>query len=165
MRREDPEATRVLSRISMSLPEELLVELDNLVASRGFPSRSHAISLMLSQHIVEHKGRSGDEVMVGTITLFYYNNVFDLQRQLADLQYRHIREVISSLHVQLIRNQTLEVILVQGPARKIEAIADEMLTLRGVIYGKVQMIASLIPPLHPIAENGEDLDADDSASS
>jgi len=136
----------------MSLPEELLIELDKVVAQRGFPSRSHAIALMLSQYLVENQGGLGEQVMVGTITLFYYNNIFDLQRQLAELEYKYIDEVISSLHVQLVRNQTLEVILVQGPAQKLQSIADEMMTLRGVIYGRVQLVASLIPPLHPLPD-------------
>jgi len=152
MTRDHGEAGRPLSRISMSLPEELLTELDRVVAMRGFPSRSHAISLMLSQYIVEHKGRAGEQVMAGTITLYYYNDAFDLQRQLADMKYEHIDEVISALQVQLIHNQTLEVILVQGPARKLEEIADEMMRLRGVMYGKVQLVASVIPPLHPLAD-------------
>jgi CopG family nickel-responsive transcriptional regulator len=46
-------------------------------------------------------------------------------------------------------NQTMEVILVQGPARKLQAIADDMITRRGVISGNMQLIAALIPPLHP----------------
>jgi CopG family nickel-responsive transcriptional regulator len=73
-----------------------------------------------------------------------------LQKQLADLQFRHIDEVISSLHVHLMHNQTMEVILVQGPAHTLQAVADEMITLRGVVSGKMQLIAALIPPLHPL---------------
>ena len=147
---QDSDPPRALTRISMSLPEELSRELDKVVAQRGFPSRSHAMAVMLSQYLVENQGGLGDQVMVGTITLFYYNNVFDLQNQLSRLEYKYIDEVISSLHVQLVRNQTLEVVLVQGPAAKIQQIADEMVALRGVIYGKVQLVASLIPPLHPL---------------
>jgi CopG family nickel-responsive transcriptional regulator len=46
-------------------------------------------------------------------------------------------------------NQTMEVILVQGPARKLQLIADEMTSRRGVISGKMHLIAALIPPVHP----------------
>ncbi len=140
---------RQVSRISMSLPEELLAELDAMVADRGFASRSQAITDMLHQSLVEHRRRLGDDVMVGIITLFYDNTVSGLQKRLADLQFTHIDEVISSLHVHLIHNQTMEAILVQGPARKLQAISDEMITCRGVISGKMHLIAALIPPLHP----------------
>lgn len=146
---------RPVTRISMSLPEKLLAELDRMVAERGFASRSHAISDMLHQFLVEHKREVGDDVMVGTITLFYDNSVAGLQKQLADLQFRHIDEVISSLHVHLMHNQTMEVILVQGPVRALQSIADEMISRRGIISGKMHLVAALIPQLHPFSRNTE----------
>lgn len=140
---------RLVSRISMSLSEDLLVALDQMVTERGFASRSQAMSEILHQSLVEHKRQQGNEVMVGTITLLYDNTVPGLQKQLSDLQFRHIDEVISSLHVHLMHNQTMEVILVQGPATTLQRIADQMITRRGVVSGKIQLMAALIPPLHP----------------
>ena len=140
---------RLVSRISMSLPEELLVALDQMVTERGFASRSQAISEILHQSLVEHKRQQGDEVMVGTITLLYDTAAPGLKKQLSDLQFRHIDEVISSLHVHLMHNQTMEVILVQGPATTLQRIADQMITRRGVVSGKIQLMAALIPPVHP----------------
>lgn len=142
---------RPVSRVSISLPEKQLLDLDTMVGERGFTSRSQAINDMLHKCLVEHKRALGDEVMVGVVTLVYNNAVPGLQKKLADLQARHIDEVISSLHVHLLHNQTMEVILVQGPARKLQDIADLMITLRGVISGTLQLIAALIPPLHPFA--------------
>ena len=87
--------------------------------------------------------------MVGMIALFYNNAVPGLQKQLADLQVRYIDEVISSLHVHLMHNQTMEVVLVQGPARKLQMIADEMTSRRGVISGQMHLVAALIPQFIP----------------
>ena len=144
--------SRTLTRISMSLPEELLHDLDRVVARRELPSRSHAISLLLSDFVANNRAEQNDDVMLGTISLLYYNNAYDLPRQLADLQYYHIDEVISSLHVQLVRNQTMEVILLQGPVAKLRAIADELIKLRGVIHGNLQLVGAVIPPLHPASD-------------
>ena len=140
---------RPVSRISMSLPYALLKELDRMVGERGFISRSQAIADMLHQFLIEHKRERGDDIMVGTVTLVYDNSVPGLQKQLADLQARHIDEVISSLHVHLVRNQTMEVILVQGPVKTLQGIADEMISRRGVLSGKMHLVAALIPQLHP----------------
>ena len=145
--------SRPVSRISISLPEELLSELDSMVGDRGFASRSQAINDMLHKSLLEHRRQLGDDVMVGIITLYYKNAVPGLQKQLADLQARHIDEVISSLHIHLAHNQTMEVILVQGPARKLQDIANEMTTRRGVISGTMQLIAALIPPIHPLPDD------------
>ena len=89
-------------------------------------------------------------IMAGTITLLYDHSTRGLQKQLADLQHSYIDEVISSLHVHLMHNQTMEVILVQGPASTLQRVADEMITLRGVITGKMQLMAAVIPQLHPL---------------
>jgi CopG family nickel-responsive transcriptional regulator len=145
-----------VSRISISLPESLLCDLDRMVEERGFGSRSQAVGDMLHQSLVEHKSNLGEDVMVGVVTLFYNNSVAGLQKQLADLQFRYIDEVISSLHVHLMHNQTMEVILVQGPAQKLREIADEMTSRRGVMSGKMHLIAALIPQLHPFRQNGDD---------
>jgi CopG family transcriptional regulator, nickel-responsive regulator len=145
------DANRPVSRISMSLPHGLLRELDRMVLERGFISRSQALSDMLHQFLIEHKREHGDDLMAGTVTLVYDNAVPGLQQQLAELQCRHIDEVISSLHVHLMRNQTMEVILLQGPVRTLQAIADELISTRGVISGKMHLVAALIPQLHPFA--------------
>lgn len=141
----------LVSRVSISLPPPLLTELDRMVESRGYESRSQAIGEMVNHQLSEHKRTLGNEVMVGTITLLYDRLTRDLQKKLADLQFKHINEVISSLHVHLTEDQLMEVILVQGPAVKLQTIADEMTTLRGIITGRLQLLAAIIPPLHPLS--------------
>jgi CopG family nickel-responsive transcriptional regulator len=150
---EETSQTRPVSRISISLPEKLLAELDSMVVDRGFASRSQAINDMLHKSLLEHRRQLGDDVMVGIVTLYYKNAVPGLQKEIANLQARHIDEVISSLHIHLAHKETMEVILVQGPARKLQEIADQMTTRRGVISGSMQLIAALIPPLHPFPQD------------
>ncbi len=138
-----------VARISVSMPEDLLAELDGMVSARGFESLSQAIAQMINLQLLEHKRQLGDEVMVGTITLLYDRSVRGLQKELADLQCDHIDEVISSLHVHLMGQQMMEVILVQGPATRLQAIANRMTALRGVVTGRLQLMAATMPPLHP----------------
>jgi len=147
--------SRPVSRISISLPEHLLSDLDRMVETRGFETRSQAVNDMLHKFLLGHKSDQGDDIMVGIVALFYNNAVPGLQKQLADLQFRYIDEVISSLHVHLMHNQTMEVILVQGPARKLQLIADEMTSRRGVVSGKMHLIAALIPQVHPFIQNAK----------
>ena len=143
--------SNLVARISVSMPEDLLGELDDMVAARGFESRSQAISEMINLQLLEHKRQLGNEVMVGTITLLYDRSVRGLQKELADLQCDHIAEVISSLHVHLMGQQMMEVVLVQGPATKLQAIANRMTALRGVVTGRLQLMAATMPPLHPLS--------------
>jgi CopG family nickel-responsive transcriptional regulator len=141
-----------VSRISVSLPETLLGQLDRMVYQRGFESRSQAIAEMINRQLIEHNRELGEEVMAGTITLVYDHSTPGLQKQLADLQHSHLDEVISSLHVHLMHAHTMEVILVQGPAAKLQRIADAFITCRGVITGRLQLTTAILPPVHPLPE-------------
>lgn len=143
----EPNSNSLVSRISISLPSALLEELDQMVGRRGFGSRSQAVADMVNYQLAEHKRKLGNEVMVGTLTLLYDRSRRGLQKSLADIQYLHIDEVISSLHVNLSHNQIMEVILIQGHAQQVQDIADEMMTQRGVITGQLQLMAAIIPPI------------------
>ena len=143
-------SNELVSRISISLASPLLVELDQMVAQRGFSSRSQAVSDMVNRELVEHKRNLGNDVMVGTISLHYDRSVRGLQKNLADIQYQYLDEVISSLHVHLSQNQLMEIILVQGQVQRLQEIANLMPTKRGVFTSRLQVHAAIIPPIqHP----------------
>ncbi|MBY0381475.1 MAG: nickel-responsive transcriptional regulator NikR [Xanthobacteraceae bacterium] len=151
--RETQKKRETVSRVSLSLSEQLLSELDVMVGERGFASRSQAVGTILHRSLVEHQHKVGDRVMVGTITIAYDHTANGLGERLANLQRKHIDEVISSLHVHLMHHLTLEVVLVQGPAKKLEAIANAMITERGVLSGRLELVAALIPQLHPFTKD------------
>ena len=143
-----------VTRISISLQEKVLTEFDKMVESCGFDSRSQAITEMINRQVAEHKTTLDDSIMVGTINLVYDHSVRGLKKRLTELQHKYINEVISSLSVNLIDAQTLEVVLVQGPATKLKMIADKMTTCKGVHTGQLLMSAAIMPPLHPLPEKG-----------
>lgn len=139
-----------LVRISVSLPESLLMEFDTMVEQKQFDSRSQAVADMLHQQITEHRKDIGEEIMAGTINLVYDHSVPNLQKQLAEIQYRYLDEVISSLNVHLTHAKTMSVILVQGPGRKLQHIANEIISRRGVITGKLLLSTAILPQVHPL---------------
>ena len=143
-----------VQRISVSLPESVFCELDQLVAERGWESRSKAISVMVTECALEHREDQGDTLMAGTITIVYDEARGNLLQRLAELERRFINEVISSLHVQLENDHRIEVLLVQGPARILQNIADQLLSLKGVKTGKLTLTTMLMPPLHPLPPGG-----------
>ncbi len=147
MKHDNKEDKAGVGRISVSLPAALLEDLDQLVIQRGYNSRSQAIAEVVHAQIVESRNELDDDVMVGTLTLHYDRSVRGLQTRLADLQYQHIDEVISSLHVQLSQAQVLEVLLVQGRGSRLQEIAQRMLTCRGVLGGRLQVHAAAMPPV------------------
>ncbi|MAS96086.1 MAG: nickel-responsive transcriptional regulator NikR [Verrucomicrobiales bacterium] len=141
-----------VKRISISLPSEVYRELDNLVKARGFTNRSQAVSEMINASLIEHYKQRGTEMMAGTITLFYDESKPNLLQQLASIERDYIDEVISSQHILLEEEHTMEVLLVQGPARRLKMIADKLITCKGVKSGRLVMMSLLLPPIHPFPD-------------
>jgi CopG family nickel-responsive transcriptional regulator len=55
--------------------------------------------------------------------------------------------IVTSMHVHLEDHNYMEVLLVQGPARELQKLSDELVTCRGVKNGKLNLTASAMPPL------------------
>ena len=68
-------------------------------------------------------------------------------RSAVHVQSAYLAEVISSLHVQLAGNQVMEVVLVQGVAATLQQIADQLITLKGVVTGRLQLLTAVMPPV------------------
>lgn len=51
------------------------------------------------------------------------------------------------MHVHLEHHHDMAVLFVQGPAEQLQALADELVTVRGVRQGKLSLIATALPPL------------------
>lgn len=150
MSRTTEASRQPVQRISISLPDAVYRELDEMIDERGIESRSKLITELITQAVTEHQEDRGDRIMAGTITLIYDEAKGPLLQRLASIEREHIDEVISSLHVQLENNHRMEVILVQGPAGKLRRIADRLLGCKGVRTGKLTFTSIIIPPLHPL---------------
>jgi len=135
-------------RISISLPARLARGLDDMIARRGFHNRSQALAEMIEQNLIEFQQEREEAVMAGTVTLFYDASKAGLLEKLARIQREHIEECISSQHVQLEGGHVMEVVLVQGPVRRLREITDRMLTCKGVSSGKLTLTSKIIPQLH-----------------
>ncbi|HVU33684.1 MAG TPA: nickel-responsive transcriptional regulator NikR [Opitutaceae bacterium] len=135
------------ARFSVSLPSDLLDELDEMVRRRRFPSRSHAIAEMARERLLEHTQELGTTRMAGTISLVYDYTRRNLQRQLADIQHQNYLLVVASMHVHLEHHHYLEVLLVQGPARELRQLADALAGTKGVKHARLNLTATAIPQL------------------
>lgn len=144
-----------LRRITVSMADETYRLLDRLVKERGFDSRSQAISDMVHAQAAEHLSKIGGEIMAGTLTLVYDETKSALLRDLSRICREHVAEVISAQHVLLEEAHVMEVILMQGPAKKLRRISNELATCRGVKSAKLSMTPYVIPPLHAKG-NGRD---------
>lgn len=142
-----PQRKDLATRMSISLPESLALDLDRMVHERGFESRSQVVAEMIHEHLTKHRQDLGRTVMAGTINLIYDRLSQDCGTVIAGLQHKFLRECIASLHVQLENDLTMEVILVQGQGQTLRRIADSMLAVKGVLTGNLNVSTHILPPL------------------
>src|SRR5258708_25781738 len=88
-----------VQRISVSLPDSVFRELDQLVEERGFESRSKAIADMVTCFALEHQEDKGDSIMAGTTTLVYYETQSSLLSPFSPRRSKFFYEMSSFLHV------------------------------------------------------------------
>ena len=146
--RAAPGATPQLARIGVSLPGALLSQVDQMVAERGLPGRSQLIAELIRHEVAEVDRESGEAVRAGTITLIYRADSGRVRHALARVQSEFVKEVISSQHVFLENDQSLEVLLVQGSGERLQQLCDRLRGVRAVQQLKLVTTTSLLPPLH-----------------
>ena len=136
-----------VARFSVSLPAELLDQLDEMARRRGFQSRSQAIAGLARDGLVEFQAEHGTRSMAGTINLVYDYRKRNLQARLMAIQHKYFLMVVTSQHVHLEHHHYLEVLLVQGPPRQLRLLTNELATCKGVKFCKLQLAAEAMPPL------------------
>jgi CopG family nickel-responsive transcriptional regulator len=150
----DDVSLQYLARLSVSLPAELLEQLDAMVAERGLPSRSQMMAELIRHELAEHSAGVARAVLEGTITLIYRAERGRVRQALAKTQSDFLKEVISSQHVFLEEDQSLEVFLVQGPSERLAELCDRLRKIRGVRQITLVTTRALLPPLHAHAHDG-----------
>jgi len=127
----------MIKRFSVSIPQDLLKKLDRFMDNSGYQNRSEAVRDLIRGLAVEQEWKTGKQEVVGTITLVYSHDSHDLADKLTDIQHSHHKNIISTTHIHLDEHNCLETLVVKGKAQKIKAIADMLISARGVKHGKL----------------------------
>ena len=129
----------MLERIGISLEEDLLAQFDRLIAGKGYVNRSEAIRDLIRDSLVQREWAesSGREEKVVVVTLVYDHDSASLGQKLAHIQHENHRAVVSALHIHLDPHNCLEVLVLRGRGLDVSAMGDELVSTKGVKYGKV----------------------------
>jgi CopG family nickel-responsive transcriptional regulator len=130
-----------LSRTGVSLDDDLLKEFDRLIAKRGYANRSEAFRDLIREALLGEIVES-NKAVVGTLTLVYDHHVPNLAQKLTEVQHAAGAMVLAATHVHLDHHYCLEVIMMKGRSKELQAVADGMLALRGVELGTLVLTNS-----------------------
>ena len=131
-----------LSRIGVAIDSGLLAKFDELIAKRGYTNRSEAFRDLIREELVQETWESPESEVVGTVTLVYDHHVRMLSEKLTDMQHEHHQQILSTLHVHLDHDNCLEVLVVKGKAKSVQAIAERLISTKGVKHGRLILTTS-----------------------
>lgn len=129
-----------LKRFGVSLEEDLLATLDEIVKSERFPNRSQAIRFLVRQYESRKKWEANADV-AGAIVLVYDHHKRSLSSQTTSLQHEYHCLVLAVQHIHLNEHNCIEIIAVRGRADRLIKLADKLKALKGVKSGQLMMTA------------------------
>jgi len=130
-----------VSRISISVPQDLLGSFDEHIKRLGYENRSKAIQDAMQSLVTESKWmceKMGNGV--GAIAMIYDHGVKGLGEELTDVQHHFEETVRASMHIHLDEENCLEIIAVRGKATDVRDLAQELKTRRGVKQLKMAIV-------------------------
>lgn len=132
-----------MQRVTITLDDELMVELDRIIAARGYQNRSEAIRDLARAGIREAAQETGEKgECVAALVYVYDHAARELSKRLVQNFHGHHEMSLATLHVHLDNDSCMEVTVLKGGAREVQHFADHIIAERGVRHGRIVMIPS-----------------------
>jgi len=130
-----------ITRVSLTLPQDLLNELDHNLRAQGYASRSEAARDALRDFLANYKWRQGlAGEQLGALLLAYDHGVRGLADQLVDIQHEHAGIIKAVQHLHIDTKDCLETLIVRGPSRDVRKLVNQLGALRGVKQAKLVVV-------------------------
>ncbi len=130
-----------ITRVSLTLPVELLAELDLALKSQGYASRSEAVRDALRDFLVNYRWRNELKgKLLGAILVLYKHDIRGLTEALTEIQHESSNIISAAQHLHVDAKNCLEILIVSGQAGAIRKLANRLGTLRGVQQTKLVVV-------------------------
>lgn len=131
-----------MNRFTISLDATLAAAFDQLIAERGYASRSEAVRDILRSHLQareEKRNAKGD--CVAALSYVYNHHERELAERLTRLQHAQHDLTISTTHAHLDHEECLETVLLKGQIGRVQQFAQAMIAERGVRHGQLNLVS------------------------
>jgi CopG family nickel-responsive transcriptional regulator len=130
-----------MQRVTVTLDDDLMADLDRLIALRGYQNRSEAIRDLARAGLRQAAQETGsDQTCVGVLSYVYDHAARDLAKRLTSTFHSHHDLTVASLHVHLDRENCLEVGILKGPMAEVQHFAEHVIAERSVRHGALQIV-------------------------
>jgi CopG family transcriptional regulator, nickel-responsive regulator len=127
-----------MQRVTITVDEDLVAELERYMAARGYANRSEAIRDLarsgLQQHAMQAAGR---QQCLAALIYVYDHHQRELPKRLTSDFHDHHDLARATLHVHLDHESCMEVTVLKGPGEDVQELANHVIAERGVRHGQV----------------------------
>lgn len=133
-----------MQRVTITLDDDLMDELDKLIEERGYQNRSEAIR-DLARAGLGQAARTSDsrQPCFGVLSYVYDHASRDLARRLTSTFHNHHDLTVASMHVHLDPDNCLEIGILKGPTSEVQHFAEHVIAERSVRHGALQIVPQI----------------------
>jgi CopG family transcriptional regulator, nickel-responsive regulator len=144
-----------MQRVTITLDDDLMADIDRLIAARGYQNRSEAIrDLARAGLVATGSTAAGDGLCTAALVYVYDHEARELPKRLTRDFHAHHDLTQATLHVHLDAHDCMEVSVLKGRGEDVQALADHVIAERGVRYGHLVMVPVTPAPRGPAREHG-----------
>lgn len=138
-----------MERITISLDEDLVSQLDEFMARRGYGNRSEAFRDLLREKLeADRLERDEAGYCVGCLSYIYDHASRELASRLTHAQHDHHDLSVSTLHVHLDHKNCLEAVVLRGETGRVRRFADSVISQPGVRHGNLHLVPAEVEVGH-----------------
>jgi CopG family transcriptional regulator, nickel-responsive regulator len=133
-----------MQRITITIDDDLLQAVDELMSRRGYGNRSEAIRDIVRDRVDRDRLAEPEADCIGALTFVFDHHTRELARRITTAHHDHHDLSVASLHVHLNHESCLEVSVLRGASREVRAFADAVASQRGVRSAQLHLIPARI---------------------
>ena len=132
-----------MQRITITVDDDLMREIDRIASLRGYQNRSEAIRDLtragLRQTLLEVDPA---KECIAAVAYIYNHEARELSKRLTRSFHDHHALSLATLHIHLDQHSCMEVNVLKGQSGDVQHFSEHVLAERGVRNGQVMMMAS-----------------------
>ncbi|MBL8582143.1 MAG: nickel-responsive transcriptional regulator NikR [Rhizobiaceae bacterium] len=130
-----------MQRITVTLDDDLMAEIDRYIAARGYQNRSEAIRDIARLGLQDAAAaEAAGGTCVAALVYVYNHHARDLSKRLVEAFHDHHELSLATMHVHLDHDSCMEVALLKGATGAVRQAADHVIAERGVRHGRLVVI-------------------------
>ena len=130
-----------VSRISVSVPPDLLRKFDEALKRLGYEERSKAIQTAMQSFVTESKWLCAKKGRgIGAIVMVYDSTIRQVGDVLTEIQHKYRGIAESTIHMHLDEKNCLQIIPVRGDTAEVKSLAEALMTTDGVKEVKLTIV-------------------------